>query len=264
MLYWLVSHHPPASRRHGSRSDRSIGNPVEGPPRGTQRYSTAILFTRTESPTNSSRNRYERVRPPRSSRKPKTALSGRRPRSVILWGPLVAGGGVVTPSFKSATLLRFPARRVFQNPLRACRIENPAGAEPRHVTRRLFRGPAALFHPVDHLLCERMAYHPVPAHGRQQQHLRIRQQFGLALESQRIADAMPRNSGRVTALLGPIHRSRNIHADPEVRFAHRRDEILRRHLIIEHRRHRARSIQPVDHRLKIRRQIPIPVRRRIH
>ncbi len=51
-------------------------------------------------------------------------------------------------------------------------------------------------------------------------------------------------------------------AELEIRILHRRDKILGRHAIVEHRGHRSGPGEPVNDPLKIRRDIAIPVRGR--
>src|ERR1700729_602067 len=55
---------------------------------------------------------------------------------------------------------------IFENPLRARRIEDTTGTETREIGRCLLRAPAIFFYEVDHLLGQRVADPPVPAHGR--------------------------------------------------------------------------------------------------
>ena len=117
--------------------------------------------------------------------------------------------------------LFLPCASFFEDPFGARRIEDAAGTEAGQVRHRLLRRAAAFLHPVDHLLRERSAHHPVPAHGGQLQHVFVRQVLGLALEPERIADAVAAGIRRVAALLGAVDRSRDIDAQTEVRLPSR-------------------------------------------
>ncbi len=81
---------------------------------------------------------------------------------------------------------------------------------------------------------------------------------------ERIADAVARNAGGEAALLGSIDRGGDVDAEAQIGILHSLDEILGRDAIVEHRGHRCRTGQAVDHALKIRRDVAIPVRGRIH
>ena len=92
-----------------------------------------------------------------------------------------------------------PLPGLFQQPLRARRIEHAARAEPGQHDRRLLGRPAPFLYPVDHLLRERLAHHAVPAHRRR---ARARRRSAGAPSSLRIRASSPRcarNARRVAA-----------------------------------------------------------------
>src|ERR1700684_2240069 len=90
---------------------------------------------------------------------------------------------------------------IFENPLRARRIEDTTGTETREIGRCLFRAPAIFFDEVDHLLGQRVADHSVPAHGREGGDLGIGKLLCLAFKAQGVAYAVPVEAGIVTASL---------------------------------------------------------------
>src|SRR5579863_2997186 len=101
---------------------------------------------------------------------------------------------------------------IFQNPLGAGGIEDAAGTESGKDSGCLFRGAAILLHKTDHLFRQRMADHAVTAHGGKHGRIHVGHFLSLALKSERIAHAVSRNLGILTALHSPIDRGRNIHA----------------------------------------------------
>src|ERR1700685_1175911 len=80
---------------------------------------------------------------------------------------------------------------IFENPLGARRIEDTTGAEARQVGGCLLRAAAILLHEVDHFLGQRVADHPVAAHGRERGDLGIGNLFRFPFEAQRVANAVP-------------------------------------------------------------------------
>src|SRR6202051_2249465 len=56
---------------------------------------------------------------------------------------------------------------IFENPLRARRIEDTTRAETREIGRGLLRGAPVFLDEVDHFLRQRMADHAMAAHGRE-------------------------------------------------------------------------------------------------
>lgn len=99
----------------------------------------------------------------------------------------------------------------------------------------------------------------MPTHGGNLQDVFVRQMGGSAFERQRIAHAVATSARLVTALLGAVDRGGPIHAQTEVGFLYAFQEILSRHAVVEHGGRGGRGIQAVDHRMKIRLDVPIPV-----
>src|ERR1700761_9254629 len=56
---------------------------------------------------------------------------------------------------------------IFEDPLGAGRIEDTTGTEARQVGGCLLWAAAILLYEVDHFLGQRVADHPMPAHGRE-------------------------------------------------------------------------------------------------
>src|ERR1700684_342199 len=90
---------------------------------------------------------------------------------------------------------------IFENPLRARRIEDTTGTETREVGRCLLRAPAIFFYEVDHFLGQRVADHAMSAHGRERRDLRIGNLFRFPFKAQRVAHTMPVEAGVITATL---------------------------------------------------------------
>src|SRR5258708_39498255 len=68
----------------------------------------------------------------------------------------------------------------------------------------------------------------------------------------------------MTALIGPLHRSRDVHAQAEIRFPHGLQKTFGRYAVVENRGSRRWYIQAGDHGVEIRVHVPLPVRERIH
>src|SRR5687767_4142450 len=176
------------------------------------------------------------------------------------------------PNAASAATSRIAERRssgrlgacIFENPSGAGGVEHAARAESSKRRRRLLGRAAVLLDEVDHLLRQRVADHAVSAHRRQHHHLPGRHLVGLALEAERIADAVPRDACMLAAVFGAGNGGRHVDAEPEVLVLDPLDELLRGLAIVEHGGARRDVGQAVDDRLKVGRVVACPVRQRVH
>src|SRR5687768_17292081 len=168
-----------------------------------------------------------------------------------------------TSARTSAPLRNFGAG-IFENALRARRVEDAAGAEARQRRRALLRRAPVFLDEVDHLLRQRVADHAVPAHRGQQHDLRVRHLVGLPFEAERVADAVPRNPRVLAAVLRAGDRRGHVDAEAEVLVLDPLDEFLRLVAVVENRRARRHIGQAVYHRLEVRPVVAGPVRERTH
>src|SRR6202051_3089810 len=79
---------------------------------------------------------------------------------------------------------------IFEDPLRARRIEDTTRAETREIGCGLLRGAPGFLDEVDHLLGQRMANHAVSTHGGKGGDLRVGNLFRLAFKAQGVAHAV--------------------------------------------------------------------------
>src|ERR1019366_10480234 len=148
-------------------------------------------------------------------------------------GCIPTAARISMPGVKSAEPL-FAARGLLQKASGTGGIEDAAGTEAREITGGLLRRASAFLHPVDHLLREIMAHHAVAAHSREQHHTRVRPLGRFALETERIADAVARDAGGETTLLGAVDGSGDVDAESEIRLLDGGHEIRGGRAIVEH------------------------------
>src|ERR1700691_5883199 len=149
---------------------------------------------------------------------------------------------------------------IFENPLGARRIEDTAGAETREIGRCLLRSPAILLYEVDHFLGQRVADHPMSAHGGERRDLRVGNLFRFPFKAQGVTDTVPVDTGIVTATLRALDGGRYVDAHAKVFFFDALDELLRGSRVVEDRGASGWNGEAFDDGMKIRLHIPVPVR----
>src|ERR1700691_5500612 len=151
---------------------------------------------------------------------------------------------------------------IFENPLGARRIEDTTGAEARQVGGCLLRAAAILLHEVDHFLGQRVADHPMSAHGRERSDLRIGNLFRFPFKAQGVANAVPVKTGIVTAPLRALDGGRDVDAHAKILFFDALDELLRGAGVVKDRGAGGSNGEALEYGLKIRLHIALPVRQR--
>src|SRR6185295_14483333 len=146
---------------------------------------------------------------------------------------------------------------LFQNPLAPRRIKYSARAKPGQVGDCLLGRSPALLHPVNHLLGQGGADHTVAAHGRELEHVLVRQVLGLALEAQRVSHTVAADVSRIAALLRPIDGRRDIDAKAQVFGLHRLHKVLSGRAIVEHRGRGGSGVESCDHGGEVRDNVAI-------
>src|SRR5687767_3820775 len=111
--------------------------------------------------------------------------------------PLAKASYILRTTSLFATGLLGADTGFLQNAFCARGVEDSAGTEAGEIGDGLIGSAAALLHPIDHFLGERTGHHAMTAHSRKHENVAIRQVLRLALEAQRIADAVARNAGGV-------------------------------------------------------------------
>src|ERR1700722_7428542 len=149
---------------------------------------------------------------------------------------------------------------IFENPLGARRIENTTGAEARQVGGCLLWAAAIFLHEVDHFLGQRVADHPVPAHGRERGDLRIGNLLRFAFKTQGVADAVPVETGIVTAPLRTLDGGGDVDAHAKILFFDALDELLRGARVVEDSGARGGNGEAFEYGLEIWLHVALPVR----
>jgi hypothetical protein len=152
--------------------------------------------------------------------------------------------------------------KFFENPLGARRIEDTTGAEARQVGGCLLGAAAILLYEVDHFLGQRVADHPMSAHSRECGDLRIGNLFRFPFKAQGVADAVPVDTGIVTATLRALDGGRDVDAHAKILFFDALDELLRGARVVKDRGAGGRNGEAFEYGLKIRLHIALPVRQR--